>query len=79
MTALLLSIVMPFLPPSLHAIPPEAMPYIRYWRNEPTWIQWYSVHQDEENLWDSFIGEVSVPAKDRQRAWQVKKKLDSRR
>jgi len=75
MIALLFSILIPLMPPSFHAIPPEAKPYIRYWRNEPTWIRWYSVHRAEPELWNTFIRDGSVSAKARQRAWQVYRKL----
>jgi len=75
MSALLLSLLLPMLPPSLHAIPPEARPYVQQCRNEPTWIRFYAIHRGELNLWNTFIRDGSVPAKSRQRAWQVKVKV----
>jgi len=74
-TALLLSILIPIMPPSLHAIPPEALPYVWYVRNEPEMINWYVAHRGEADLWDSFVRDSSVPDRTRQRAWQVKHKL----
>ena len=67
------------LPPSLHGIPPEAMPYVQQCRNEPEWIRWYMLHRDEPDMWNTFIRDGSVSARSRQRAWQVKRKVAARR
>ena len=79
MTALLFSILIPMLPPSLHAIPPEAMPYVQQCRHEPEWIRWYMLHRGEPDLWNTFIRDGSVSSRSRQRAWQFKRKATSRR
>ena len=47
MIQFLLSILIPMLPPSLHVIPPEALPYVWYVRNEPEMINWYVAHRGE--------------------------------
>ena len=75
MTAILLSILLPMLPPSIHAIPLEALPYVWYVRNETEMIGWYVAHRGEPNLWDAFIRDGSVPSRSRQRAWMIKYKL----
>jgi len=74
-TSLLLSILLPIAPPSLHAIPPEARPYVWYVRNEPEMVNWYVAHRGEADLWDAFMCDGSVPSRTRQRAWMIKYKL----
>jgi len=75
MIALLLSIVIPMLPPTLHIIPPEARPYVQRCQHEPEWIRWYMLHRGEDDLWNTFIRDGSVSVRARQRAWQVKVKV----
>ena len=75
MTVLLLSILLPIAPPSLHAIPPEALSYVWYVRNETEMIGWYVKHRSEPNLWNAFIRDGSIPSRLRQRAWMIKYKL----
>ena len=74
MIPLLLSLL-PMLPPSIHAIPPEALSYVWYARNETEMIGWYVKHRSEPNLWNAFIRDGSIPSRLRQRAWMIKYKL----
>ena len=61
-------------PPSIHCTPLSALPYITILKHEPKFVQWWIRTQSKNPLTD-YIKDPSEPARERQRAWQVHRKI----
>lgn len=70
----ILTILFLALPPGLHPCPPEGVPYLHILRHEPVFVAWWTRTQSLRPLTD-FILDNTQPVKDRQRAWQFRRKL----
>jgi len=64
-------------PPAIHCIPPSVFPYLRILKHEPRFVQWWIRIQSKNPLTD-YINDTSEPRRERQRAWQVRKKIDAK-
>ena len=62
-------------PPSIHCIPLSVLTYVTILKHEPIFVQWWIRTQSKNPLTD-YINDTSEPMKERQRAWQVRKKID---
>ncbi|MCK9601383.1 MAG: hypothetical protein M0R06_20245 [Sphaerochaeta sp.] len=58
--------------PRLHAVPDVARPYVRLLRHEAVFVAWWIRTQ---GTLDAFIADNHEPTRDRQRAWQFRRKL----
>ncbi len=61
--------------PRLHPVPAELRPYWRRIMAEPVYARWLYEHQDTRRPLGDFIEDNTQPVKDRQRAWQFRRKL----
>jgi len=61
-------------PPSIHCAPLSALPYITILKHEPRFVQWWIRTQSKNPLID-YIKDPSEPMRERQRAWQVNRKI----
>jgi len=62
-------------PPSIHCTPLSVSPYITILKHESRFVQWWIRTQSEHPLTD-YIKDTSEPRRERQRAWQVKRKIN---
>ncbi|MDX9781002.1 MAG: hypothetical protein RBT66_08185 [bacterium] len=74
---MLISVLL-YLPPSIHPVPPQAIPYVKFLRNEPVFVEWWMKTKSRNPLID-FIQDPSQPVKDRQKAFQFERKRNARR
>ena len=60
--------------PSIHRIPPSVLSYVHILKHELRFVQWWIKTQSKNPLID-YIQDTTEPTKERQRAWQINKKL----
>ena len=65
-------------PPTLHRVPTKYQPYLKLLKNETELIQWWVNHQDSQQPLTDFIEDRTVSSKNRQRAWEARKKWRTR-
>lgn len=62
------------MPPTIQPVPQAALPYLHFLRHEPVFVAWWTRTQSQQPLRD-FIADATQPARDRQRAWQFRRKI----